>query len=235
MHPPGHPVGLGLSKHAAEELGLLPGTAVAAGSIDAHAGVVGVLGARSGAGTYFSSDDVRSRMALILGTSSCHMALSPQMHLVPGVWGPYHSVVLPDMWLNEGGQSASGALLDHIVNMHHGGSLAKAAADKAGLNVFAYLNTRAEACARERGLSDPLLLCRDLHVLDSFHGNRSPLANPHLTVSLAWNTWCLLVSAAAAAAAAAAAVLFILCFVCLHVVRLVPRHRHPLFLSLPTG
>lgn len=106
------------------------------------------------------------------------------MHLVKGVWGPYHSVVLPGMWLNEGGQSASGALLDHILSMHSGGALAKQAAEKTGANVYAYLNDQAEVLARERGLSDPLLLCRDLHVLDSFHGNRSPLANPHLTVSL---------------------------------------------------
>jgi ribulose kinase len=182
VHPPGRPVGLGLSAQAAVELGLREGTPVAAGSIDAHAGVVGVLGARPKEGAAISAESMQSRLALILGTSSCHMALSSQMHLVPGVWGPYHSVVLPGMWLNEGGQSASGALLDHILNMHSGGALAKQAAGEAGTNVYAYLNDQATALARGRGLSDPLLLCRDLHVLDSFHGNRSPLANPHLTV-----------------------------------------------------
>lgn len=57
-------------------------------------------------------------LGLICGTSSCHMAISPQPLFVPGVWGPYFSAVVPGMWLSEGGQSATGKLLDHIVDTH---------------------------------------------------------------------------------------------------------------------
>ena len=57
-------------------------------------------------------------IALIAGTSTCHMALSAEPRPVPGVWGPYLGAVLPGLWLNEGGQSATGALLDHIVAWH---------------------------------------------------------------------------------------------------------------------
>ena len=46
------------------------------------------------------------------------MALSTEPRPVPGVWGPYFGAVLPGLWLNEGGQSATGALLDHIVALH---------------------------------------------------------------------------------------------------------------------
>ncbi|KAJ6662570.1 hypothetical protein lerEdw1_011707, partial [Lerista edwardsae] len=37
---------------------------------------------------------------------------------VPGVWGPYYSAMVPGFWLNEGGQSATGKLIEHIVRGH---------------------------------------------------------------------------------------------------------------------
>ena len=58
------------------------------------------------------------QIAMIAGTSTCHMALSAEARPVPGVWGPYFGAVLPGLWLEEAGQSVSGALLDHIVALH---------------------------------------------------------------------------------------------------------------------
>ncbi|RWD98698.1 MAG: ribulokinase, partial [Mesorhizobium sp.] len=109
---PGTAVGAGLTEKAAAELGLVAGTVVAAGQIDAHAGGVGTVGAAGDAGT------ISSRMAYVLGTSACTMASSQDPGFVPGVWGPYFSAMVPGFWLSEGGQSAAGAAIDLLVHFH---------------------------------------------------------------------------------------------------------------------
>lgn len=43
---------------------------------------------------------------------------TPYPVYVPGVWGPYYNAMIPKMWLLEGGQSASGKLIDHIIDTH---------------------------------------------------------------------------------------------------------------------
>nr|XP_054341474.1 FGGY carbohydrate kinase domain-containing protein isoform X2 [Pongo pygmaeus] len=109
--PPGASLGNGLTPEAARDLGLLPGIAVAASLIDAHAGGLGVIGADvRGHGLVCEGQPVTSRLAVICGTSSCHMGISKDPIFVPGVWGPYFSAMLPGFWLNEGGQSVTGKL-----------------------------------------------------------------------------------------------------------------------------
>jgi FGGY-family pentulose kinase len=104
------------------------------------------------------------------------MAVSPGPRFVPGVWGPYFSAMLPGMWLNEGGQSATGSLLDHIVNSHaRGADIAAAAGAR---SVYQVLNERLDALAA--GQPFPAGLTRGLHVLPYFHGNRSPRADATL-------------------------------------------------------
>ena len=46
------------------------------------------------------------------------MSVSEQPRFVPGVWGPYFGAMLPGLWLNEAGQSATGALIDHVIASH---------------------------------------------------------------------------------------------------------------------
>jgi FGGY-family pentulose kinase len=158
--PIGHRVG-GLSERAAKELGLTTDCAVGVGLIDAHAGALGALGGEVG------GDNLDRRIAMIGGTSSCHMALSRAPRFVPGVWGPYYGAVVPDLWLNEGGQSATGALLDHLLAWTAEG---RALGPRGHDVVLGRIN---ELRAREG-----LTFAHDLHVLPDFHGNRSPLADP---------------------------------------------------------
>ncbi|MEE6495012.1 hypothetical protein FKM82_001927 [Ascaphus truei] len=109
---PGAAIGNSLTSEAAKELGLPEGIAVAASLIDAHAGGLGVIGADvKGHALPCENQPITSRLALICGTSSCHMGISESPMFVPGVWGPYYSAMVPGFWLNEGGQSATGKLI----------------------------------------------------------------------------------------------------------------------------
>ncbi|XP_023152782.1 FGGY carbohydrate kinase domain-containing protein isoform X1 [Amphiprion ocellaris] len=180
---PGSPLGDGLTQEAAEDLGLDPGIAVGASLIDAHAGGLGVIGADvTGFQLPCENQPITSRMAMICGTSSCHMAISEQPLFVPGVWGPCLSAMVPDMWLNEGGQSATGRLIDHVVKGHTAYSQLQEKAQQrvpfTGENVYSYLNSHLSLMANSDSAVD--LLGSSLHVWPDFHGNRSPLADPTL-------------------------------------------------------
>jgi ribulose kinase len=96
--PAGQPVGHGLSTQAAKELGLLPGTAVGSALIDAYAGWVGTIAAKSKGNVRNQATtlaDSQYRLAAIAGTSTCHCVQSPDGIFVKGVWGPYKNAVFP--------------------------------------------------------------------------------------------------------------------------------------------
>jgi len=178
VRPLGERVG-SLTQQAARDLGLNAGTAVGVGIIDAHAGGIGLLGAAE-PGQVVSEAALERRLALIGGTSSCHMAVSKEPRFVPGVWGPYYSAMLPGLWLTEGGQSATGALIDATLFGHARGPELLGAAQAQGTTAYALLNERLEALAVRSGVRFPAELTRELHVLPDHHGNRSPRADPTL-------------------------------------------------------
>ena len=105
---PGDVIAGGLGERAAVEFGLPAGTPLAVGMIDAHAGGIGCLGAKLPGGLDGAQPPLTGRMALIAGTSTCHMASSALPTYVNGVWGPYYGAMIPGLYLNEGGQSAAG-------------------------------------------------------------------------------------------------------------------------------
>lgn len=169
VRPMGERAGV-LSDGAAKELGLPPGIPVSVSIIDAHAGGIGILG---------GADDtpLDRRVALIGGTSTCHMAVSREPRFVPGVWGPYASAMVPDLWLTEGGQSATGALIDHVIFSHARGHELAEEARRRGTTVYAILNEHLEKLAPS---TENAMLTRDVHVLPDHHGNRSPRADATL-------------------------------------------------------
>ena len=180
IRPMGEPVGFGLTPEAAQDLGLEAGVAVGVSIIDAHAGGLGLLGATI-KGEAPTPKALNQRLALIGGTSSCHMAVSPKPRFIAGIWGPYFSAMIPDLWLTEGGQSATGALIDHVIFSHAAAAPLQAEARRAGRTIYELLNDRLAVLAKAGCMPHPAALTAGLHVQPDFHGNRSPRADPTLT------------------------------------------------------
>jgi FGGY-family pentulose kinase len=164
----------GLTKNAAKDLGLIHGTSVGVGIVDAHAGGIGSLGPVLQDVTV-EEDPFRKSIALIAGTSSCHMGVSPTPRFIQGIWGPYYGAMIPGMWLNEGGQSATGSLIDLVIKNNSSYRDITKAAQMNGINIYTFLNRRVEQMKKETGLK----VVRHLHVLPYYHGNRSPRADPY--------------------------------------------------------
>jgi D-ribulokinase len=85
--------------------------------------------------------------------------------------------MVPGFWLNEGGQSAAGAAIDHLVRSHPAHGEAVAAARAAGMQIPEFLEQR--IASRAASLGETAVLARDIHVLPEFLGNRSPFADPY--------------------------------------------------------
>lgn len=167
--PAGTSLGRGLQADAARDFGLPAGVPVGAGLIDAHAGGLGTVGARGAQGT------VLSRLAYVFGTSACTMASTREPAYVPGVWGPYFSSMIPGLWLNEGGQSAAGAAMDHLVRHHPASIEARRLAEAQQMPLLGWL---AQEAGRRGGAGALPELVGGIHVVPEFLGNRSPLADP---------------------------------------------------------
>ena len=173
----GTPLGSGLTASAAAELGLLAGTPVATGVIDAHAGGIGTVGA---------DGEPEACLAYVFGTSSCTMTTTRSPVFVPGVWGPYFSAMVPDAWLNEGGQSVAGAAIERLLSMHPATPDARQQAEQAGQSLPVMLAALAVQSAQTAdGLSGAVRLANGLHVVPEFLGNRAPLADPHARAVIA--------------------------------------------------
>lgn len=169
-----------LTPQAASELGLTTECAVGIGIIDAHAGGLGVLGAVWQDAPERDLAQLETTLALIGGTSNCHMAVSREPRFIEGIWGPYYGAMVPGMWLTEGGQSCAGSAIDHVIADHANAPLLREAAQSQGVTVYQILNQEIERLRREAGYPFSALLTRDIHVLGDFLGNRSPYADPHV-------------------------------------------------------
>jgi L-ribulokinase len=156
--PPGSRAGK-ITPQAARMIGLLPGTPVAAGNVDAHACVPAAGIDRPGS------------LLAIMGTSTCHIVLSREQRSVPGICGTAEDGVLPGFWGYEAGQPCVGDLFAwYLKNALPAAYLAEA--ERSGENIHAFLRKKAERLKPgETGLL----------ALDWWNGNRSVLADSGLS------------------------------------------------------
>ncbi|KAL2890933.1 fggy-family pentulose kinase [Ceratocystis lukuohia] len=173
-----------LCEKAAKSLGLLPGVAIGSGVIDAYAGWIGTVGASlevpltEAEAEERGTDDLTTaftRLAAVAGTSTCHLAMSKKPIFVDGIWGPYRDVVIPGYWMAEGGQSATGELLKHMIEIHPAYSEAKEMAGE--INIYDFLNAWLDHLEDEEGAPSVSYLARHIFFYGDLWGNRSPIAD----------------------------------------------------------
>jgi FGGY-family pentulose kinase len=174
-----------LSEKAAKELGLPAGIAVGSGVIDAYAGWIGTVGAKvdDSPGQATEGSDVSqafTRLAAVAGTSTCHLAMSKEAVFVDGVWGPYRDVLVPQYWMAEGGQSATGELLRHVLETHPAHGEAAALARDAGKNIYDFLNDHLQQWVSRTKAPSISYLGRHFFFYGDLWGNRSPVANANM-------------------------------------------------------
>ena len=169
---PGTAIAHGLTQTAAAHMGLPAGISVGAALIDAHAGGIGSVGADPTAAP-------EATMAYVFGTSACTMASSAKPHKVPGIWGPYYSAMVPGLWLSEGGQSAAGEAIAHLIASHPAQAEARSRAQDQGVSLQDYLLQQVEQ--RVDTIAEAVELAGHRLIVPDFLGNRAPFADPDAT------------------------------------------------------
>lgn len=144
-----------ITLRAAEEIGLAPGTPVAQGGIDAYAAMLGLGVVRPG------------RMALVMGSSTCALALCREARFGSNVWGPFPDALIKGTWVLEGGQTATGSIVKWFADNFAGREQVEA--ERRGRSRYDVLD---ELAAEVPPGAEGLVL------LDYWQGNRTPLRDP---------------------------------------------------------
>jgi len=158
IYPTGSKAG-GLTLRMAQLTGLKENTPVAVGIIDAHSAVPATTVTKPG------------KMVLIMGTSTCHMLLSKEQKLIPGIPGVVEDGILPGYFGYEAGQAAVGDIFDWFITNCIPASYEREAKQK-GLNIYRLLEEKAR---KLRPTESGIL------ALDWWNGNRSILNNADLS------------------------------------------------------
>ncbi len=145
----------GLSENMANRLKLEPGIPIAAGNIDAHAGVPACGVTKPGT------------LVMIMGTSTCHLLMADARVEAEGICGVVQDGIVPGFWAYEAGQSGVGDLFAWYVSHACPGYVVR----RGGSAHDQLTKDAAQLAPGESGLL----------ALDWWNGNRSVLVNADLT------------------------------------------------------
>src|SRR3954447_9532248 len=149
----------GLTEQAAAWTGLLPGTVVAVGNVDAHVTSPAARAIDPG------------QMLAVMGTSTCHVMNSDVLGEIPGMCGVVRDGITPGLWGYEAGQSGVGDIFGWFVENSVPVSYAQEAAQQ-GISVHQHLSR----LAAEQQVGEHGLIALDWH-----NGNRSVLVDSELS------------------------------------------------------
>ena len=91
---------------------------------------------------------------------------------------------MPDYWLAEGGQSATGELLKHVLETHPAFQQAMSMADSYNTNIYDYLNEHLRDMQTKEDAPTISYLGRHFFLYGDLFGNRSPVADPNMKGSV---------------------------------------------------
>lgn len=148
-----------LTREMAELLDLHTEVAVAVPIIDAHAAVVGAGLSKS------------NEMLIVVGTSSCHLLLSNEERLIPGVAGVVEDGIFEGLYAYEAGQVAVGDIFSYFIREQLPPFYFEEA-KKMDCSVYEVLNRAARAMT---------VGAHGLVALDWHNGNRTPYTNPNVS------------------------------------------------------
>ncbi|WP_051785760.1 FGGY-family carbohydrate kinase [Endozoicomonas numazuensis] len=168
MLPIGAPIPGGLNPSSASAMELPVGTPIATGIVD---GLGGSLASLDPLQAKSNPVPIENRLSIVVGTSTIYIASSQSAKTIEGAWGPIPSA-LGGIYHNIVGQSAAGALIDHIVSSHPAHAIAIDESVERQQTISHYLNETLKSMA-EKGQSLSMLT-HDIHLLPYFAGNRCP-------------------------------------------------------------
>ncbi|OCH83790.1 hypothetical protein OBBRIDRAFT_840207 [Obba rivulosa] len=94
---------------------------------------------------------------------------------------PYKDAVFPDRWMNEGGQSSTGQLIDFIVTIHPAYSQLQELVEERGISIHEVLHVELERLSAERHADSWTELLKDMHFYPDLHGHRDPRMRGSIT------------------------------------------------------
>lgn len=110
--------------------------------------------------------------------------MSKDPTFVNGVWGPYRDSIIPDYWMAEGGQSATGELLKHVLETHPAYNQAMSMCQSSHSNIYDFLNQHLLDMQDKSNAPSVSSLGRHFFFYGDLFGNRSPIADPTMSGSV---------------------------------------------------